>query len=257
MEGSIAFKVEDEESCYFIARSLYNITMEQFRDMNPDLRDRCNIVTGQDVTVPCTNPHQVVENRKSMCRHFVPVKDTTCDGISILHSISVGLLKKYNHDILNEGCIFKKLTTLCVFTMDLRFECKKYHDVEGDTCRGIADNNGITMRNLEDWNPDLIERTCGIREGQRVCVEGDAKESFLGGLPGTKGHEGPGPGETEFDQKEEHNHDDQEANQEEETEPDETEVDQEEKRQQTSSVSHDPTSESQLLEQNRKLWQRR
>lgn len=51
--------------------------------------------------------------------------------------------------------------------------CRIWHTVKpGDTCYQIAQDNGLGLNDLENWNPGLINHNCGIRPGHQVCVDG-------------------------------------------------------------------------------------
>lgn len=102
-------------------------------------------------------------------RTYKIVQGDFCDKISQAQNVSTYQLSALNPSLINKGCT--NLTpgeSICLgFTGE---DCTTTQVVQpGDTCSGIADNNGLNMTILQLNNPQL-NQACEIYAGEVLCT---------------------------------------------------------------------------------------
>ncbi|EQL01817.1 hypothetical protein G6O67_000894 [Ophiocordyceps sinensis] len=169
---SCPYTVQMDDNCYFIAVNRFGIEPAEFSRLNGGKFDKdCIIFPGQEVRVPCDGKRHVDDvdvSGKCLLQHVVEAGDT-CYSISLGYNIAAHVLQAYNGN-LDSKCSIQPGDKICVSKKRSLASCVEHVVVVGDSCYDIAEKNGITLLDLQAWNPDLINDRCAIRPGHEVCV---------------------------------------------------------------------------------------
>ncbi|KAM4056732.1 lysM domain-containing protein [Hirsutella rhossiliensis] len=172
---SCPYTVDVDDSCYFIAKSRFDIELDRFSKLNGgEFDSSCNIFPGKEVRVPCGKQFpidQVDVSGECLTNHKVKAEENIY-SISLHYSIAAHVLLAYNG--LDWRSPIKVGQDLCVSRKKPTAVCaKEHHVVDGDNCYALATANNVNLLDLKAWNPELINDRCAIRPGHKLCVKAD------------------------------------------------------------------------------------
>ena len=165
--------VKKGETVYSIAKQ-YNISEETIYNLNSDSRNELKV--NSVLIIPSSSVISSGTNNNNYRDHRVKKKETLY-GIAQLYNVSVDDIKKLNKELYSRG--LRKGERLLIpatsnntgntntNTGNTLPGTQKYTVKAKETKFGIARKFGITIAELEDLNPDLVE---GLKVGTTIIV---------------------------------------------------------------------------------------
>ncbi len=173
-------KVAKGETLYGIAAQ-YQISVDEIRSLNPDTK--LKLKEGTVLILPAVNK---LKSKPVYQKSHTVAASETWYGISKLYGVSVETLQNANPNlggapVLREGLVLNipenNITTSPKEPgSDSTYQGMVFHKVaSGETLYGLSKKYNISMLQLQEWNPTVLES--GLKFGQWLVVKaGGAKE---------------------------------------------------------------------------------